>query len=63
MLTYEEHTRFDNLLDKFRFKELVDEFPRTFNKLLNFVKENEKNILENKKLKLEVINYLTEDKQ
>ena len=33
------------------------------NKLLNFVKENEKNILENKKLKLEVINYLTEYKQ
>ena len=42
---------------------MADEFPRTFNKLLNFVKENEKTILENKKLKLEVINYLTEYKQ
>lgn len=62
LLTYEEHTRFDNLLDKFRFIELADEFPRTFNKLKIFVKENEKIILENKKLKLEIIKYLTEDK-
>ena len=63
LLTYDEHTRFDDLLDKFRFKDLTDEFPRTFNKLLNFVKDNEKIILENKKLKLEIINYLTEYKQ
>lgn len=62
LLTYEEHTRFDNLLDKFRFVELADEFPRTFNKLKIFVKENEKIILENKKLKLEIIKCLTEDK-
>lgn len=56
LLTFEEHTRFDNLLDKFRFKELASEFPRSFEKLLQFVKTYEK-ILENKKLKEELLNY------
>lgn len=59
LLTYEEHNRFDDLLDKFRLEDLANEFPKSFKLLLDFVKDNE-NILENKKLKLEILNYLEE---
>lgn len=54
LLTFEEHTRFDDLLDKFRFEDLANEFPRSLSKLITFVRQNQL-ILEEKKLKQEIL--------
>lgn len=54
LLTFEEHTRFDHLLDKFRFEDLANEFPKTLAKLILFVRKYQ-NILEEKKLKQEIL--------
>lgn len=54
LLTYEEHNRFDDLLDKFRLEDLANEFPKTLSKLILFVREHQ-DILEEKKLKQEIL--------
>lgn len=56
LLTFEEHTRFDHLLDKFRLDDVANEFPKTFQLLLQFVKNNQY-ILENKKLKEQLLSW------
>ena len=54
LLTYEEHNRFDDLLDKFRLEDLANEFPKTLSKLILFVREHQ-DVLEEKKLKQEIL--------
>ena len=61
LLTFEEHSKFDHLLDKFRFGQLQEEFPKTFNRLIQFVNDY-KLILEHKKLKEEILNRFTINK-
>lgn len=54
LLTYEEHTRFDHLLDLYRFDDLIKEFPKSFQKLIDFVNDNQ-DILEDGKLKQKIL--------
>lgn len=57
LLTFEEHTRFDHLLDLYRFDDLKKEFPKSFQKLVDFYKKYE-DILENNKLKFDLALFL-----
>lgn len=54
LLTFEEHTRFDHLLDLYRFDDLIKEFPKSFQKLIDFVNDNQ-DILEDGKLKQKIL--------
>ena len=54
LLTFEEHTRFDHLLDLRRFEDIEKEFPKTYRRLLDFVTTYQ-DILEETKLKQELL--------
>lgn len=60
--TLEEHTRFDQLLDTYRFDVLEKEFKNSWQKVLKKVKLLLPLIKENKKLKLKFEEYLLTNK-
>lgn len=59
LLTWEEHTEFDNLLDRMEFDKLKEKYPKSFERLVKVLTKYH-DILEHGKLKENLISYLGE---
>jgi len=57
-LTLQEHSQFDNLLDKHEFERLEKEFPNTWKKVKNIVQKILPDVKEEGRLKTALKNYL-----